>query len=170
MLTLFHLFFLMKKKTLSELTCSEDSFLSSIYGVDLNSVRYGNMSYWICYFSCIWLAENTRYWTMLNWQLRGCKLQNSAEKYLKLLTTISHRNGYLLQLEMYILWTLKSILLTGIRSYITIIKKLSGNERSSKPLNFFIIVIHDLWPTYSFLQSILIAHLEMVALTTSQIY
>ena len=37
---------------------------------------------------------------------------------------------------------------------------------ASEPLNFFIIVIYDLWPTYSFL----LAPLKMVALTTSRIY
>ena len=32
----------------------------------------------------------------------------------------------------------------GYRSYITIIKELSGNELASEPLNCFIIVIYDL--------------------------
>ena len=41
-----------------------------------------------------------------------------------------------------------------------------GTSAVSEPLNFFIIVIYDLWPTYSFL----FAPLKMVALTTSQIY
>ena len=41
-----------------------------------------------------------------------------------------------------------------------------GTSVASEPLNFFIIVIDDIWPTYGFL----LAHLEMVALTPSQIY
>ena len=36
-------------------------------------------------------------------------------------------------------------LLVGHRSYITIIKELSGNELCSFPLNSFIIVIYDLY-------------------------
>ena len=40
---------------------------------------------------------------------------------------------------------------------------------ASKPLNFFRIVIYDLWPTYSFLFPLLTAPLEMVTLTTSRI-
>ena len=32
----------------------------------------------------------------------------------------------------------------GYRSYITIIKELSGNELASEPLNFFIIMIYDI--------------------------
>ena len=45
-----------------------------------------------------------------------------------------------------------------------------GTSVASEPLNFFIIVIYDLWPTYSFLLSSLTATLEIVALTTSRIY
>ena len=41
-----------------------------------------------------------------------------------------------------------------------------GTSAASEPLNFFIIVICDLWPTYS----VLLAPLKMVSLTTSQIY
>ena len=41
-----------------------------------------------------------------------------------------------------------------------------GTSAVSVPLNFFIIVIYDLCPTYSFL----LAPLKMVTLTTSQIY
>ena len=41
-----------------------------------------------------------------------------------------------------------------------------GTSAASEQLNFFQIVIYDLWPTYSFL----LAPLKMVALTTSRIY
>ena len=40
---------------------------------------------------------------------------------------------------------------TSYRSYIIIIKKLCGMIAESEPLNSFIIVIYNLWPTYSFL-------------------
>ena len=39
----------------------------------------------------------------------------------------------------------------GYRSNITSIKEISGNKLASEPLNFFIIVIYDLLPTYNFL-------------------
>ena len=41
-----------------------------------------------------------------------------------------------------------------------------GTSAGSEPLNFFIIVIYDLGPTYSFL----LAPLKKVALTASRIY
>ena len=40
-----------------------------------------------------------------------------------------------------------------------------GKSAASEPPDFFIIVIYDLWPTYSFL----LAPLKMIALTPSQI-
>ena len=48
-------------------------------------------------------------------------------------------------------YTLWLPLCIGYRSYITIIKELNGTSAASEPLNFFIIVIYNLWPTYSFL-------------------
>ena len=45
-----------------------------------------------------------------------------------------------------------------------------GTSAASEPLNSFVIVIYDLWPTYSFLPPFLIAPLNMVTLTTSRIY
>ena len=41
-----------------------------------------------------------------------------------------------------------------------------GTSAACEPLNFFIIVIYDPWPTYSFLP----APLKMVALAFSRIY
>ena len=41
-----------------------------------------------------------------------------------------------------------------------------GMRVASEPLNFFIILICELWPTYSFSSPFLTAPLEMVALTT----
>ena len=41
-----------------------------------------------------------------------------------------------------------------------------GTSAASKPLNFFIIVIYDLWPAYCFL----LAPLKMFALATSRTY
>ena len=45
-----------------------------------------------------------------------------------------------------------------------------GTSGASEPLNFCIIVIYELRPTYSFLPTFLTAPLEMVALTISRIY
>ena len=44
-----------------------------------------------------------------------------------------------------------------------------GRSAASETLNSFIIVIYELWPTYSFLPFFMTANLEMVALTTSRI-
>ena len=44
-----------------------------------------------------------------------------------------------------------------------------GTSAASEPLNFFIIVIYDLRPTYSFLLFMTVPF-EMVAMTTSRIY
>ena len=41
-----------------------------------------------------------------------------------------------------------------------------GTCAASEPLNFFIYVIYDLWPTYSFL----LAPLKMFALASARIY
>ena len=43
-----------------------------------------------------------------------------------------------------------------------------GTSGASEPLNFCIIVIYELRPTYSFLPTFLTAPLEMVALTISR--
>ena len=45
-----------------------------------------------------------------------------------------------------------------------------GTSVATEPLNVSIIVIYDLGPTFSFLLPFLTAPLEMVALTTSEIY
>ena len=44
-----------------------------------------------------------------------------------------------------------------------------GTNAASEPLKSFILVIYELWPTYSFPFCITVP-LEMVALTTSRIY
>ena len=41
-----------------------------------------------------------------------------------------------------------------------------GTSAASEALIFFIIVIYDLWPSYSFSSFFMAAPLEMVALTT----
>ena len=45
-----------------------------------------------------------------------------------------------------------------------------GKSAANESLSSFIIVIYDLWPTYSFLHFNITEPLEMVALTTSRIY
>ena len=45
-----------------------------------------------------------------------------------------------------------------------------GTSAASEPLNFFIIVIYDMWPTHGFLLFFMTAPYEMIALTTSRIY
>ena len=45
-----------------------------------------------------------------------------------------------------------------------------GSSVASEPLNLFIIVICELWPTYGFLIHFLTLLLDMVALTSLQIY